>query len=119
MGAIESAAAETEHIALGEDRPLQWNVTQSNGSTPQNMSGWTVEFNLLDQQGGQALITKTPATIQNGAATLDQAEVTIDAADWSGITKPGSYFYTLHRSDSGSVALLAFGEFVVHAALAA
>ena len=118
MGGIESSIAETQHLIIGEDRPLRWNVTDSAGSA-QAMTGWTLEFNLLDQRGGTALVTKTP-TIQNGNGTNDQAALTLTASDWtaSGLDESGSRFYTLSRTDSGSVAVLAFGEVVVHNALA-
>lgn len=117
MGGLEAQILESEHLIIGEDRPVVINVKQSDGSTAQTMTGWTLRWVLMDRQAGTALITKTP-TVQNGVGTNDQAAFTILAADWSGITKPGALFQTLSRIDTGNVQVLAFGRVVVHAALA-
>jgi hypothetical protein len=118
MGGLESQILESEHLTIGEDRTIEIPVVQSDGSTAQTMTGWTLVWSLMDRPGGTALITKTP-TIGNSAGTDDLATITVDAADWTsaGITDPDSLFHVLYRNDSGSVSMLSFGEAVVHAAL--
>lgn len=129
MGGLEAPILEGKHVIIGEDWTFNINVRQQGVVTPQTMTGWTLEWKLLNRQGGTALMTKTTSsgiTIQNGTdeegvstgGTDDAASVSIDAADWNGITRPGTLFHTLARTDSGSVQVLAFGPVVVHAALA-
>ncbi len=117
MGALEQNIAESNHVIIGQKITLQWNVDQSDGSTAQNMNGWTVQFVLMDRRGGTAYMTKT-CTVQNGDATDDQAEAVIAAADWAtaGISESDTLFYTVSRTDE--VVPLAFGSFTVHKALA-
>lgn len=117
MGGLEAQILESEHLIIGEDRPVTVNVKQSDGSTAQTMTGWTLQWKLMSGRAGTALITKTP-TVQDGVGTDDQASFTISASDWSLITKSQSLFHTLSRIDTGNVQVLAFGGVVVHAALA-
>lgn len=117
MGAIESNIGEDKHLAYGEDKTLQWTVTTAAGAA-QAMTGWTVELNIMDRPGGTALITKAPGTFNDADGTDDQVEFALAAADWSAVPeRRASLFYTVHRTDTGAITLLAFGRVPVHVPL--
>lgn len=118
MGAIESPIRESEHWYIGEDRTLRYPVTESDGSTAQTMTGWSLTWELLDRRGGTAVISKATGSgivIGDHNGTDDRAVVTILAADSEDL-EPGTYWYVLRRTNSGNAAVLAFGDAVLQRA---
>jgi hypothetical protein len=128
MGATESAITESQHLFVGEDRSLVFDVT-SDGTTPQTMTGWSLTWELLTRRGGTILITKSTGgsgiTIGNGSGTNDRATVVVSDTDTEGIATTlgvdidqvaGTYFHVLRRTDSGSESVLAFGDVVLQQA---
>lgn len=73
-----------------EDRPIQIDVNQSDGTTPQTMTGWALTWELLDRENGTVLVTKTTGagdiTIGNGDGTNDRASFTLTDADIEGLS---------------------------------
>ena len=115
MGAAESAIAKSEHWFKGEDRTINIDVDQADGTTPQDMSGWALTWELKDSATGLARITKTTAagiTITNGDGTNDRAQVTIADVDTEPLV-PGTYYHQLRRTDAGSEVVLSFGDAVL------
>lgn len=120
MGAVESAIAESQHWFIGEDRTFVYAVTDSAGAA-QNMTGWSLTWELLDRRGGTVVLTKSTSgsgiTLGNGAGTNDYATVTIADTDTEALTGgPGTYHTVLRRTDAGSEVVLAFGDAVLQEA---
>lgn len=114
--AIHAPITSADEWFIGEDKTIDIDVNQTDGTTAQNMTGWALTWELLDQAGGTVLLTKTTAlgeiAIGDGDATGDRASVTIDAADTAVASLPdgpGDYYHALRRTESGSGALLAYG----------
>lgn len=109
-------------IWIGTDQPIQINVTQTDETTPQAMTGWALTWELKARPGSTTvLITKTVGsgiTIQNGDGTNDQAEIQIDDVDTEPAafpTGPGEYYHFLRRTDSGLEKILSEGTVVIKA----
>jgi len=96
-----------------EDKAIVFTILQADGTTAQNITGWTMTFRVASTQYGAAVITKVPTltTPLSGICT-----VTLASADTSALTQDGTdttYYYDLRRTDSGSRTELAYGELVV------
>ena len=116
MGAREANITTAEAWFKGEDRTIHIDVDQADGTTPQNMTGWALTWELLSSNSGPALLTKTTAaagiSITNGDGTNDRAAVTINDTD----TEPlagGVYYYRLRRTDAGNEVVLTYGSAVL------
>lgn len=114
MGAREANITLADNLTIGEDRPLAYDVKQSDDTTAQTMTGWALTWELLDRRGGNVVLTKTTAggsiVIGNGVGTNDRATVSIAAADTLALSFGArEYWCTLRRTDAGSAVELAFG----------
>lgn len=97
----------------GEDVSIVFTQLQADGSTPQNITGWTITFRVATSQYGAATITKTPTltTPLSGIFTVQLA-----SADTSSLTQDGAdtiYYYDARRTDSGSRTQLFHGTLTV------
>ena len=114
MGAVESNVLESEHWTVGEHKSVLIDVVQSDGTTPQTMTGWALAWELKDSKDGTVLITKTTAdgiSIGNGLGTGDRATVTVESDDYANVPSGGGLLYhQLYRTDVDSEALLSFGD---------
>ena len=120
MGAKESPITKYEGWFIGENRSLQWDVTQSDDETPQAMTGWALLFQLKVSKNVTATImSKTTGageiSIGNGVGTNDRATLTINNADYPAGMKPGHYHYQLKRTGDGLETVLAYGDAVIMA----
>ena len=110
---IESNIAESDNLFLGEDKILQYTVTDSAGAI-QVITGWALEWVLRSAAGhGTALLTKTVGsgiTITNGAGGILQVAI---ADDDTLSMAPDTYYYTLRRTDAAFEVVLAFGTVVL------
>ncbi len=110
--------AKTVNIAndtwfAGADVDLRFDVVQSDGTTPQTMTGWTLEFVLRETDSGAQVLKKTTTiTIGNGAGTNDRATVPIARADTLDLGQE-AYTCALWRTDTGNNVLLAQGPAVI------
>lgn len=102
----------SDHFMVGEDKQVYWDVVDSLG-TPQNMTGWTLEFVLRRAQNAAPLILSKTPTVTTGAGSADRALLTLAAADTKDLA-PGLYAYSVARVDSGHQQILAFGTFVLN-----
>lgn len=120
MGAKEANITAAEAWFKGEDRTINIDVDQADGTTPQNMTGWALTWELMSANSGPAVLTKTTAlggiAITNGDGTNDRAAVTILDTDTEPTTLPaGVYYYRLRRTDAGNETVLAYGTAVLMA----
>ena len=96
-----------------EDVALVFTQNQSNGTTPQNITGWTIAFRAASTQWGAAVITKTPTLT---SPTTGVFTVNLASADTSALTQEGVdtvYYYDVRRTDAGSRFELFYGTLTV------
>ncbi len=108
---IEANILESVNWFIGEDKTINIDVNQSDGTTAQAMTGWTLAWELKATANGAVEITKTPS-IGDGDGTDDRAAIAILGADTEAL-RPGTYYHQLRRSDTGSEVVLAFGDAVL------
>ena len=121
-GGIRADIDADQNVVIGEDRTINVDVNQSDGSTAQTMTGWALAWYLSERPGSTILVTKTTGgsgiTITNGDGTDDRAAITLTDTD----TESGSladkatltYHHELWRTDAGNESRLAYGKFVLH-----
>jgi hypothetical protein len=97
----------------GEDVTLVLNHADAT-----NMTGWTLAFEFLntDYDSDDVAFRKTTSsgiTIgADGASTGARATITISSTNTD--LAPGTYYWTLSRTDSGSAAVLAYGRWTIN-----
>lgn len=105
-----------DRVFIGEDKSLQITVYQSDGRTPQDITGWALSWMLktsLDVVDGSASLTKTTSagitltTPTSGICTVVIADTDTDSLS------PGTYVHELKRTDAGSEVVLCQGTFVL------
>jgi hypothetical protein len=97
----------------GEDIQLNFTQNQSDGSTPVNITGYTMTCRIASTQFGAAVITKTPTIDSGPSGTF---HVNLASADTSGLTQDGAdtvYYYDARRTDAGSRTELFHGLLTV------
>jgi hypothetical protein len=97
----------------GEDIQLNFTQYQSNGTTPQNITGYTMTCRAASTQYGAAVITKTPTIDSAPSGTF---HVNLASADTSGLTQDGAdtvYYYDIRRTDAGGRTELFHGLWTV------
>lgn len=94
----------------GEKKIIQDSVFQSNGTTPQDITGWSVTFKMHHYgDPSSALVTKTVGSgIVLTTPTSGIMQITLDAVDTVSI-HPGLYEYYVERTDSSSNAVVTRG----------
>jgi hypothetical protein len=106
---------------VGEDKTLNVTIYQADGTTPQNITGWTLSWMLKKSHklsDASASVTKT--TTGGGIVITDAAdgvcEVRIVDTDTDALTAT-TYYHELKRMDDGSEAVLIYGDFVLRPAI--
>jgi len=101
---------------VGEDKIFAFTIYQKDSAgnlttTPQNISGWTLRWDLRrsDSAADPVVLTKTP-TVTNGA--LGQGQFTIDDTDTDNLAAK-VYRHALKRTDGGSETVLFYGNAVL------
>ena len=115
MGAVESPITRSEHWFTGEDRLINIDVVQADGVTPQDMTGWSLTWELKDGPTGMVRVAKSVGSglvIGDGAGTGDRASITIADTDTEGLPA-GTYYHHLRRTDPGNEIVLSFGAAVL------
>lgn len=112
MPGLYSPVRADEVFFAGEGRPITYLVKQADGVTPQNMTGWSLEWVLYTHQGGPEVYSIQTADIpkSNGAGTNDKATITPTYAGTKDLAT-GTYWAALSRVDGAAPVMLAFGEF--------
>lgn len=118
--AIEANIPDASDWFTGEDKALVFTIYESDETTPQDITGWTVSWRLKRRQSdadSAALLTKTVGggisltTPLSGVLTVSVADTDTDAI------LAGSYFHELKRTTDGSETVLSFGSAVLKQAL--
>ncbi len=89
---------------VGEDQVFEF--TSVTSGAVDNISGWTLEWNLATAAGQTAILTVAGSIISASGGVFD---VTIAAADTLTL-EPGVYYYDVSRTDSTHNQVLAFGK---------
>ena len=99
---------EADEWYIGENKVLHWIIRQQDDDTLQDITAWTGEFRLAN--GPNDVSFYDEATSINGAPANGDLQITSAAADTIGaVTKPGTYYYELWRTNAGAEAVLAYG----------
>ena len=109
--AIEDHISESDNWFIGEDKSLIFTVYQADGITPQNITGWALEWDLRKTDAdATAVLTKTTAsgialtTPTSGVCTVTIADTDTDTLD------PGTYRHALKRTTADSETILTYGN---------
>lgn len=111
--AIEQHVTADDQWFLGEDKSLVITVYQSDGTTPQDITGWALSWRLkrkLSDADASALLTKTTSSgIALTTAASGVCTVTIADTDTDDIA-PDTYQHELKRTDAGQETVLLYGD---------
>lgn len=111
--AVEHNITADDQWFTGEDKSLVFTVYQSDGSTAEDITGWSLSWMLKRNKrdaDADALITKTTGdgialtTPESGVCTVSVADT--ETEDLRG----GRYYHELKRTDAGSEAVLSYGS---------
>ena len=111
----ESPITAADGWFTGEDQSLRFTIydldplTATSPPTVKNITGWTIQFRMATTATGASVLTKTATLTSptNGICT-----VSVAALDTPALT-PGTFHYTLARTDSGQNQVLAWGTAVL------
>lgn len=107
----------------GEDKQLEFEILQSDGVTPQDVTGWALEWTVrkypwnADPPSVQKTTAATPGGIAitgtyNSVRGSNTQRVVVTVADTDTETlSPLTYAHALKRVDAGSETVLAYGDF--------
>jgi hypothetical protein len=104
----------------GEDKSLVFTVYQSDGSTAQDITGWSLSWMLKRhpaEADNAALITKTTSSgIALTTPLSGVCTVSIEDTDTDGL-EPGTYRHELKRTGGGVETILSYGTAVLRQAV--
>lgn len=104
----------------GEDKSLVFTVYQSDGTTAQNITGWTLSYmwklRPTDADASAVLTKTTTAGIVLTTPVSGICTVTIDDTDTDSLT-PQTYYHELKRTNSGSETVLTTGTVLLQRAI--
>lgn len=106
---VETNITASNNWFRGTDKDFAIAVKQSDGTTAQTMTGWTLLFEILDAADAPtALISKSP-TITSSAGTDDLATASVADTDSEALVGDATYHWRLRRTDAGFEDIYAFG----------
>lgn len=98
-------------IFAGEDNTPGFIIYQpGGGTTPQDITGWTLRFVVWPILGGAVVVTKTP-TITNAAGGT--GTVSLLQADLTTLQYASVWNYRIERIDSGFDNWLTYGKLTI------
>lgn len=118
--AIRDDIDESDDFYTGEDKTLTFTIYQSDGATPQNITGWALSYTWkrqLSDADSAAVLTKTTGggivltTPTDGVCTVTIADTDTDALT------ARTYRHELKRTDAGSETVLTTGTVVLQQAV--
>lgn len=118
--AIRDDITKDDGLYTGEDKTLTITVYQSDESTAQNITGWSLSYRWkrsLSDADSDAVLTKTTSsgiTLTTPASGL--CAVAIADTDTDSL-QPQTYYHELKRTDAGSETVLMTGTVVLRQAL--
>lgn len=99
---------------VGEDALFTLTVYQADGTTPQNLTGWTMATYISLPGGLSPLITKTTGTgmtiLTQSGGTLGQVTILISRSDTINL-QPGYFNSRVERTNAGADAWTDRGTF--------
>lgn len=121
--AIQFDVTATDKFFMGEDKILEFTVFGSDGVTPLDVSGLSLEWNLrkTDKAADPALLTKgigsglTIIGVWNVSPVTNtqRVRVTFVPADTNGLKANIAYRHSLKRKDTNNASILSFGSFTL------
>lgn len=125
--AIEANISRSHHWFCGEDKVFSYTVYQADGTTPEDVTGWTFDWALRrrNDDADPAVLEKTSVSgisitgtyNADPAQNTQRVEVTIADTDTEDLPA-GPYRHSLKRTDDGSETILSFGNAVLQRATA-
>lgn len=109
-----------EYVFIGEDTVVTIDVVEDDGTTPQNMGGWGLRWELKALPStavADADIIKTTddgISIGDGSNIDDRATISLADTDTEGLSA-GVYYHQLRRTDAGTEVILSMGDFYLRA----
>ena len=118
--AIRDDIENGDDFYTGEDKTLTVTIYQADGTTAQNITGWTLSYTwkkALSDPDAAAVLTKTTSsgialtTPASGICTITIADTDTDALT------ARTYVHELKRTDAGSETVLTTGTVVLQQAV--
>lgn len=96
---------------VGEDKTLRFTVYQADDTTIQNITGWTLEWEVRQRPASSTpLLTKTTGSgITLTDPTNGVCDVALTATDTTTLGS-GEYVHALRRTNSGASTVLTYGD---------
>lgn len=105
----------------GENKKLYFPITRGDNVTPEDATGWALQFFVRKEDKSAASIFEKSSAIPGQIAVVGEfdpdpeintqrIEVTLESADTAAM-KPNTYRYALERVDPGLKGVLAYGDF--------
>lgn len=116
--AIQRDITEADDWFIGEDKSITDTIYQSDGTTPQNVTGWAISFLL--KRSAADVAPKVTKTTADGIAltTPGSGLITITIADTDTASlKAGTYLYEIKRTDDGFETVLTHGSCLLRTAV--
>lgn len=112
--ATEQNIGPDDHYFSGEDKRLPFVIYQSDGVTPQDITGWSLSWMVKAARtdaDADALLTLTTdgAEITLTTPATGAGEVEVDESDIADMAASTRYFHELKRIDSGFKTVLIHG----------
>lgn len=111
-GALFQPITTRSALTIGEDRTLRFVVEDENAAAIASFSGWTFSWYLLPRLKTARTATEVILTKAVVTQTAPNVDVTIDPADTLTAVTAGTKFYELWRTNTDTVARLAYGPCV-------
>lgn len=118
--AIRDDITKDDDFYTGEDKTLTITVYQSDGTTAQNITGWSLSYRWkrsLSDADSEAVLTKTTSsgitltTPGSGICTVTIADTDTDSLE------ARTYYHELKRTDAGSETVLTTGSVLLQRAI--
>lgn len=118
--AIRDDIENGDDFYTGEDKTLTFTIYQSDGTTAQNITGWSLSYTWkkhLSDPDSAAVLTKTTSSgIALTTPVSGICTVTIADTDTDALTAR-TYVHELKRTDAGSETVLTTGTVVLQQAV--
>lgn len=118
--AIRDDITKDDDFYTGEDKTLTVTVYEADGTTPQNITGWSLSYRWkrsLSDPDSDAVLTKTTSsgitltTPASGVCTVTIADTDTDSLE------ARTYYHELKRTDAGSETVLTTGSVLLQQAI--
>jgi hypothetical protein len=119
--AIQQNITAADGWFTGEDKTLEFEVLEPDGATPEDVTGWALEWQLrpVANAADPPTLSKVPTIIGTynavRATNTQRVEVTIAASDTAALTAR-TYQHALKRTDAGSETVLSYGSALLQTA---